>query len=642
MFEAGAEALSMLLTVDRLLYLIIGVLVGLVVGIIPGLGGIVGMSLLLPFIFGQDPTTAIALLIGMMAVTQTSDTFPAVLLGIPGTAGSQATIMDGYPMAQAGRANQALGAAFFASMIGGIIGAIFLMAVIPIARPIVLSFGSPQLLMLTVLGLSTVGVLVRGSAVKGVLAGLIGMMLSAVGGAPAAPEYRYSFDSLYLLDGISLVTLALGLFAIPELLQLVVERRSVSEGSELEVGGRRAGLKAVVEHRWLVLRSAGAGASLATIPGIGGAVIDWITYGVAAQTCRDNSEFGKGDIRGVIAPESANNAKEGGSLIPTLMFGIPGGGTTAILLGGLVMIGVQPGPSLLEGDGLALVLSIIGMLVLANILGTTLCMALSKSFAKLSLVSAERLVPFLVIMVFVAGYQTSRHWGDILVILAIGVAAWLMVETNWPRAPILIGFVLGPATERYLWISISRYGAEWLSDPVVILIGILVIGMFLYGARRSNRGSDATVDMSEVGSEGPPKGDRLDIVIASLVLASVVAMAVVALNFLELARWFPLYAGIAAAVVATLNLVIVASVGWRSSNQPSQSDLGVARTKRRFRSLMWLFGVLVGVPIWLGLSLTVYARIGWLRASIGVGVSMAVLISLRELAGLEFPVGVVP
>ena len=471
MIEAALEALGLILEPARLGWMLAGCGVGLLVGLLPGLGGTVGMSILLPFVFGMDAYSGVALLLGMAAVVHTGDTFPSVLIGVPGSSGSQATIMDGYPLARQGQAARALGAAFFVSMVGGLIGAVVLFATLSVARPLVLALGSPELFMMAVFGLSMVGVLSRGSALLGVLSGLAGLLLGSIGGAPGVPVYRYTFDWLYLFDGIPLPVLALGLFAVPEMLDLLTSRTSIA--GEGGMRGRLVdGIRDAIHHRWLVLRSAALGSTLGALPGIGGSVIDWIAYGLAKQSARDPERFGQGDIRGVIGPESANNAKEGGALIPTLLFGVPGSGTTAMLLGGLVLLGVQPGPSMI-GENLPVTLSIVWTLALANVVGAGACLLLAGPVARLSFIPAARLVPFLLVVMTLAAYQSTRHWGDIIVFLGVGLLGWLMKKAAWPRAPLLIGFVLSLVTERYLHLSISRYGAEWLLFPGVIAIAAL-------------------------------------------------------------------------------------------------------------------------------------------------------------------------
>lgn len=485
MVEALFEALSTILQPERIGWMLLGTAVGLLVGVLPGLGGTVGMSILLPFIYGMDPVSGIALLIGMAAVVHTSDTFPSVLIGVPGSAGSQATIMDGYPLARQGEAARALGAAFFSSMVGGIIGAVVLLGALFAARPLILAMGSPELFMLTLFGLSMVGVLTQGSPMAGMLAGLVGMLLGSVGGAPAVAEYRFVFGSLYLYGGISIVVLSLGLFALPELVDLLAGDRPIAKKTSLSGSSRLTGVRDAIRNRWLVVRSAVIGAIVGFIPGLGGSVVDWIAYGMASQSTRDNY-FGKGDIRGVIAPESANNAKEGGALIPTLMFGIPGSGTTAVLLGGLILLGIQAGPSML-GTDLPITLTIIWTLAIANVFGTAACFLLTGSVAKISYIPAKKLVPFLLIVMIIAAYQSSEHWGDIVAFFVIGLLGWFMKQLAIPRAPLLIGFVLSLSAERYLHLSISRYGFSWLNDVSVIIIGVLIVVTLVYGTIRGSR-----------------------------------------------------------------------------------------------------------------------------------------------------------
>jgi putative tricarboxylic transport membrane protein len=491
-FEAALDALVTILDPQRLPWMFLGITVGLVIGVLPGLGGTVGMSLLLPFVFGMDPFSGIALLIGMAAVVHTSDTFPSVLLGVPGSSGSQATIMDGYPLARQGQAARALGAAFFVSMIGGIIGGVALFATLGFIRPVVLALGAPELLMLAFFGLSLVGILSIGAPIPGLIASALGLLIGSIGVAPATFAYRFTFDTLYLTEGLPIAVVALGLFALPEMLDLLISNQRIA-GSAKVAGRLRDGVRDAFRSKWLVVRSALIGVGVGVIPGLGGAVVDWITYGLAAQTTKKDNKFGSGDIRGVIAPESANNAKEGGALVPTLLFGIPGSGTTAMLLGGLLLMGIRPGPSMI-GPDLNITLAIIWTLIVANVFAAGACFALSNQIAKISLIPPTILVPALLIVMVVAAYQSTRHWGDILAFLVIGVVGWMMKQFSWPRAPVLIGFVLAPAVERYLWISISRYQADWLLFPGVITIAIMTL-LVVIGAIRFQRSATSIPEM---------------------------------------------------------------------------------------------------------------------------------------------------
>jgi len=485
------QTLASLVEPTRLLFLFLGVLVGLTIGLLPGLSGIVGMAMLLPFTYTMDPYTGIAMLIGVAAVSNTSDTFPSVLMGIPGSSGSQATVLDGYPLARQGQAARALSAAFVVSMVGGLIGALVLSFIVPFARPIILAFGSPELLMLTLFGLSMVGTLSGSHPLRGFLAGALGLLLGTVGAATVAAAYRYVFDVPYLFDGIPLVIVALGLFALPEIIEILVKGGSISEGEETrsELGqGWIQGLRDAFTHRLLVVRHALIGVFVGFVPGLGSAVVDWINYGIVKQLSRDDANFGKGDIRGVIAPESANNAKEGGALIPTLLFGIPGSAGMALILGALLIQGIQPGPQLVQ-QNLDVFWIIIWSLALANVMGTSISLVLSRPIARLTRVRFTLLMPFIYLMVVLAAYQSTRHWGDLIALAAFGLLGWLMKRHRMPRPPLLIGFILSTLVERYLYISNLRYGVEWLFRPgVVIIFVLLVIFLAANALRRGRRG----------------------------------------------------------------------------------------------------------------------------------------------------------
>jgi TctA family transporter len=236
MLEAAVSAISQLSAPEHMMFLVAGVTLGLAVGIFPGLGGIAGMSILLPFLYGMDPVSALAMLIGLVAVIPTSDTFTSVLMGIPGSSASQATVMDGFPLAKKGEAARALSAAFGASLYGGLIGALVLTLFVLVARPVVLLFATPELFMLAILGLSMVGVLAGQSLAKGMAACGLGLLLGSVGAAPATGEYRMSFGIDYLIDGVPLVVVGLAIFAVPEIIDLLRQRRSIADTPRLGAG----------------------------------------------------------------------------------------------------------------------------------------------------------------------------------------------------------------------------------------------------------------------------------------------------------------------------------------------------------------------------------------------------------------------
>ena len=482
MLEALLEAFLTLLTPDHLLHLVLGVFLGLIVGVFPGLGGIVGLSLLLPFLYGMDVVSALAMLIGLVAVIPTSDTFTSVLMGIPGSSASQATVLDGFPLAKQGHAAQALGAAFTASLFGGLLGALVLTFFVLIARPVILAFGSAELFMLAVLGLSMVGVLAGRSLAKGIAACGLGLLLGSVGAAPATGEFRMIlWDVYYLVDGIPLVVVGLAIFAVPEIVDLLRQDRAIAGSASLGHGWLQ-GVKDTWVYRWICLRCAGLGCLIGAIPGLGGSVVDWIAYGHVVQTAQDKSRFGTGDIRGVLAPESANNAKEGGGLIPTLLFGIPGSGSMAVFLGGLVLIGLQPGPSLVQRD-LATTYTIVWSLAFANVIGAGSCLLLSPVVARLTTIRYALMAPFMIMVISFASFQATRSIWDLSFLMVVGLLGIGMKRFGWPRPAFLIGFVLAHQAETYLYQAIQFYDWGFLGRPGVLIIGLITLISVWLGAR---------------------------------------------------------------------------------------------------------------------------------------------------------------
>ena len=466
MSEALLTALANLATFEHLFHLALGVMLGLAVGAFPGLGGIAGLAIMMPFLYGMDTVSALATLVGLVAVIPTSDTFTSVLMGIPGSSASQATVLDGFPLSQQGRAARALAAAFTASLVGGIVGAAILTGFVQVARPLILTFGSAELFMLALLGLSMVGVLSGASLIKGLAACGLGLIVGSIGGAPATGEFRMTFGIDYLYDGLPLVIVGIGLFAFPEITELLRRNRPIA-ASRMPAADWFEGIRDVFRNWFLCLRCAGLGTLIGAIPGLGGTVVDWIAYGHVVQTAKDKSRFGKGDIRGVLAPESANNAKEGGGLVPTLLFGIPGSGAMAVFLGGMVLIGIEAGPAMVSSD-LDLTYTIIWSLALANVLGAGSCMLLARPIARLTTIPFNLLAPFMIVVVSFAAYQATRQFMDLVALLAVGVLGVLLRRFGWSRPAFLIGFVLAPQAEGYLNLAVQFYGWGMLVRPGVL------------------------------------------------------------------------------------------------------------------------------------------------------------------------------
>ena len=483
MVDALIAALATVASGADFLHLMIGVFLGLIVGVLPGLGGIVGLSLCLPFLYGMEPVSALAMLVGLVAVIPTSDTFTSVLMGIPGSTASQATVLDGFALSKQGEAARALGAAFSASLFGGLFGAAVLTGFVLIARPVILAFGSAELFMLAVLGLSMVGVLAGRSLPKGLAACGFGLLAGSVGGAPATGEFRMSFEVTYLMDGFPLVIVGLGMFAFPEIIDLARKNRAISDTARLGAGWMQ-GLGDTIRHKWLCLRCAAIGCLVGVLPGLGGSVVDWIAYGHVVQTAPDKPRFGKGDIRGVIAPESANNAKEGGGLVPTLLFGIPGSASMAVFLGGMILIGLEPGPSMV-GRELDIAYTIVWSLVLANVAGAGACLFISPLVARLTIIPYAYLAPFMIMVICFAAFQASRDLYDLMALLGLGLLGVTMKRFGWPRPAFLIGFVLADNAETYLYQAVQFYDWAFLSRPgVLIIAAITLVSVWLCARNR--------------------------------------------------------------------------------------------------------------------------------------------------------------
>ena len=494
MFEAGGEAIGNLAGWKPILALIVGVVVGVLNGAMPG-GAVPSLIVLLGFAYGLDPYIALPLAIGMVATVPTGDTLPAVLLGMPGSTSGQATILDGNPMARRGKAGVALSAAYFASLLGGIIGAIFLFLTIPIARPVVNTFSAAEFFVLGLVAIAVVGVVSSGALLRGLIAGAFGLLIASIGYDDATGAHRLTFGQDYLWDGIHIIPVVIGLFAIPEFFDMVVSDVSIArraESSKADASAqRREGMTAVLQNWLLVIRSAAMGVFVGLLPGIGGSLAQWLSYASARQTVRGGTEtFGTGDIRGVIAPESANNAVDGGQLVPTLFFGVPGSVGMALFLGLLIILDVRPGPDMLNNQ-LPLTMTIAFSLVMANVLATGLALGFTPLLTRIAFIRPNVLVPIILAVMTIAAFQANRSIHDLVVMLAFGALGYFMKSYGWPRPPIIIAVILGGIIERFYgissgafdWVNFSNPTQGVFTRPAVIIIIAIAIGTAAYTVR---------------------------------------------------------------------------------------------------------------------------------------------------------------
>jgi len=643
MIDLFFATLGNLLTLQHMGYMMAGVSLGLVIGVLPGVGGIAGLSLLLPFLYGMDSTSALAMLIGLLAIIPTADTFTSILMGIPGSSASQATVLDGFPLAKQGQAARALSAAFAASMIGGLFGALLLTFAVLIAAPIILAFGTAELFMLTLFGLSMVGVLSGANMVKGIASACLGLGFGLVGAAPATSEYRMDFGMLYLIDGIPLVTVALGIFALPEILDLLRGGGSIAQGAQLGRGWFR-GVRDTLANFWLTLRCSGIGALIGAIPGIGGSVVDWIAYGHVVQTTKDKSQFGKGDIRGVIAPESANNATAAGALLPTLLFGIPGSGSMAIFLAAMILLGIQPGPGMAAND-LGITYTIIWSLAIANVIGTAMCILLAPGIAKLTAVRYALIAPFMIMVICFAAFQATRSFEDLMALLVMGILGIFLRRFGWSRPAFLIGFVLALGGERYLYQAVQFYGWGFVTRPLVLVIAAITIISIWAGLRGTKSGSSIHTEGSAEYSVA--RNMTPQIIFSGVVLVGFGFAIQQGLGVSFLAQIFPIAVGIVGGLATLLLLVqqVRGPVAAGSANFDSEAR---ASDGGPWRFLLWFLGFMGAIGLvgffaalvgFFMVFLRVVAKSSWVQSVALTAGAAGLMLVLANALNLVFPGG---
>jgi TctA family transporter len=474
LFSAAAQGFVNLLQFKVFLAMLMGVSIGTFTAVAPqGLGMPLVYAIALPIVIKWEPLTGIALLIGASSVSAICAAYLPILFGIPGGSGSQATVLDGYPMGKRGEGRRALGASFMAGGMGCLIGTFTLAAAIPLTRPIIYLMGSPELFVVMLWGLSMVAVLAGRRPVKGLIAAAFGLLLATVGQQAQSGVMRYVFDIPYLLDGMSISIIALAMFGIPSALELALTKLGVEQQPVPLKGSLFDGAKDALREWWLVVRCSFVGVWVGIVPGLGSQVVDWLAYGHAAQTCEGGRQtFGKGDVRGVIAPESANDAKDGGDLITTVLLGFPQGVVTALFIVALLAWGYLPGPEMVKKN-LDLVYSIVWIQGIAGIVGTLIGFGLAAQLAKLAEVRYSFMVPIMFIFILLGAFSVNRDPADLIVVVAFGLLGYFMRRYAYPRPAMILGLVLGDLMEKYLYRSVASYGFTWLSRPAVIVLLIM-------------------------------------------------------------------------------------------------------------------------------------------------------------------------
>ncbi|AZH77992.1 transporter [Microbacterium sp. Y-01] len=483
------------LTLENVLWCFVGVLLGTVIGLLPGLGSTTGVAVLLPVTFTLEPVTALIMLAGIYYGAQYGGTITSVLISTPGEAASVVTTLDGYQMAKRGRAGAALAISAIGSFIAAIISLALLMALAPPLADLALEFGPVEMLAIMILALVVVITFQGKDMIRGALMAVAGLLVATVGIAQGTSEARFTFGNVNLLSGIPFVEVMIGLFALGEVLH------QIRMGAAAPIRARFQDMlitrKDVKDSMPAILRGSGIGFLLGILPGAGSTLASFMAYGVERKVSRNRDNFGRGAIEGVASPESANNAAANANFVPTLALGIPGGATTAVLLGAFTIFGLQPGPLLFETQP-ALVWGLLVSFFIGNVLLLVLNLPLAPVFAQMLRIPYGYLYPIILLTSLIGAYSVSNNMFSVWLVFVFGLIGYLMKEVDLPMAPFVLGLVLGPLLEKAL-VQTSAIGKGNLGvmfeSPIAVAVIALAIAAIvvprvlaaLRGARRDAR-----------------------------------------------------------------------------------------------------------------------------------------------------------
>ena len=666
----------------------LGFLIVLPLAVISGLkpgGGVPVFVILLGLTSHLDPWVVVCTAIFYKAASDLMEPIPSILLGIPGGRSAQATVLDVYPMAQKGLAGVAIGASYTCNLVGGVFGALVLLALLPFARQLILIFGSAEFFLLTMIGVLTVAVVSSGAFIKGLLTGGLGIAIAMVGYSSIGGDIRATFGLNYLYDGVPLGPLVVGLFAIPEAVALVVGGKPVA-GDRVEKLMKEAdkdvwrGILEGFRHFRLMIQSSAIGTAIGIMPGLGAPVAHWISYAVARTTEKGAHEtFGKGDVRGVIASDAPNSSADGGELFPTLAFGIPGTASMSIMIAIFVLCGFTPGYSMMTNH-LDVVVALVYVLIIANTLTVPIVMLFAPYLARLTLANPAILAPIVIWVAMLAAYMTTNSVADLLVVLIFAALGLFMKAYGWPRPPILIAVALGEIMEKYLWIAVNNYGFSMFLRPQFLSI-LAVMGLVALAGVRMRRQARVTVQemQAEVAADGLPSApvvaaalpepeiapvvvatiplrDRLtlefvgELVLLALVAAFLGYMLWDSMNWRFSDRLTPLIGISIAAVFWVIRVGTIVVSFFRpvtlSSREATIMDTGFDRgqdpqeARRRFVQIfgftvglvavVWVFGFHVGGTLLLAAYLMLISKLSWVWTAVISAIALAIIVGFYD------------
>lgn len=557
-----------------LLAFVLGCLNGMLTGLLPGLGGSVGIALMIPFTYGMDTASAMALFVAALAGQSFCGSITAILLNVPGSSPSAATTIDGYPLARQGRGGFAIGISASSSFLGSLIGTICLIALVPVVRPIVLAFSFAEFTLLGVFGLTIIAMASRGSLLKGIVAGLVGVLFSFVGFAPIGGDVRYVFDQPVLFSGLDVVIVLVGMFSVTEALQLLRTNQTVARNiGEARFGHGQvwSGVMYTLRQPFLLVRSSLIGTGVGLIPAVGGTVAAFLAYFQAAKTVK-NPTFGQGDPRGVLAPEASNDAKDSGSALPSLMFGIPGSSDWAIVMGAMVIHGVTPGPNLIR-ESPDLVWIAILCLIGASFFSSALGLVFAPQLVHITRVRPGILSPVVLMLAVVGAYALNFSVSDVIISIGFGLLAYAMRAVGMPLIPVILGFILGPLVERSFLQTMSSTGpSAFFTRPISLVLILLTVAVIVFEVVSARRSTAREPEAIEAGVRLAARPASLAVMGGFAVLGLVALL--MATEFTPEGREFPMITAAVLMVLTGAYVLIAVVPALRSRFGVAISDGG--------------------------------------------------------------------
>lgn len=494
-FEGISQGFQVALSFQGLMFVFIGVFLGTIIGMLPGLGPITAIGVMIPISYGMNVEMALVMMAGVYYGAIFGGSTSSILLNAPGVAGTVATSFDGYPMAQQGKAGKALAIAAISSFIGGTVGVVLLMAFAPLLAKVAVAFGPTEYFALMLLALTAISSLSDGSMTKALISGTVGFMIATIGIDGQTGTPRFTFGNVNLLNGIEFLIIALGLFALAEVWSLILRRKEKADAYMKDVGSLKITKEEAKEMSGPAGRQSVVGFLIGVLPGAGATIASFIAYITEKKIAKNPDEFGKGSVKGLTAPETANNAATSGAFVPLLSLGIPGSGTTAVLLGALLVMGIQPGP-LMMNDEPTLFWGVIASMYVGNIMLLALNLPLIPYISKILLIPRAMLISLVTVFCLIGVYAISFNPFDLYLLLIFGVVGYIMKLLSFPPAPFILAFILGGMMEQSLRkaLTISNGNLMIFAErPISLVILIVVVLSFVGPLIFKLRKKEATV-----------------------------------------------------------------------------------------------------------------------------------------------------